>query len=135
MADLFHLIYTSTPFGYDAADLNGILLTARRNNTRDDITGALVCRHDVYLQYLEGPMEAVETLYEKIVRDDRHVDVMLRAKGAASERLFAHWAMLHDPAETLIWTVDDVDQGVMDEARSLEFLAMFQRIAAKARAA
>lgn len=135
MADLIHLIYSSTPFGYDPADLNGILLTARRNNTRDGISGALVCRHDLYLQYLEGPADAITALYEKIAVDDRHVDVMLRAKGAAEARLFGDWAMLHDPAESLIWSIDEVDRGALDAATAPEFLSTFQALAAKTRAA
>lgn len=135
MAELAHLIYSSTPFGYDPADLNGILLSARRNNPRDAITGALVCRHDVYLQYLEGPEDAISALYTKIAADDRHVDVVLRAKGVLDRRLFADWAMLHDPAQSLIWSVEDVDQGLMDDATALEFLATFQTISARAQAA
>ena len=38
------LIYSSRPFGYDDLALTGILSTARRNNLRDGITGALICR-------------------------------------------------------------------------------------------
>lgn len=135
MADLIHLIYSSTPFGYDAADLNGILLTARRNNARDGISGALICRHDVYLQYLEGPADMVEAAYLRILRDDRHVEVTLRAKGAMDMRLFGDWAMLHDPAQSLIWSTEEVDAGRMEAASALEYLATFQGLAAKASAA
>ncbi|ABD56238.1 BLUF domain-containing protein [Jannaschia sp. CCS1] len=135
MADLSHLIYSSTPFGYAASDLNGILATARRCNPALDITGALICRQDVYLQYLEGPEDALTGLYDKIKRDDRHVDVILRAKGAMDQRLFADWAMLHDPSDSLIWTMHEVDQGLMDDASPLEYLTTFQTIAAKSRAA
>jgi hypothetical protein len=35
------LIYASRPFGYDELTLVGILASARRNNERDGITGAL----------------------------------------------------------------------------------------------
>lgn len=132
MADLIHLIYSSTPFGYDAADLNGILLTARRNNARDAITGALVCRHDVFMQYLEGPPDAVGALYKKISLDDRHVEVKLRAKGTQEDRLFGDWAMLHDPAQSLIWSAEQVDQGAMEQASPLEYLATFQALSVKA---
>ena len=53
------LIYRSEPFGFDRATLAGILMTARRNNRRDDITGALLCRSDLYLQLIEGPEAAI----------------------------------------------------------------------------
>jgi hypothetical protein len=75
------LIYRSQPFGFDNAMLAGILLEARRNNLRDDITGALICRHDLYLQLIEGPADAIDALYGRIVADDRHVDVQAAAYG------------------------------------------------------
>ena len=78
MTDLIQLIYSSKPFGFDEAALNGILLTARRNNPRDAITGALICRHDLYLQLLEGPQAAVEARYSSIAHDDRHLEVVKR---------------------------------------------------------
>lgn len=53
-ADMKQLIYRSQPFGFDRAMLAGILMGARRNNTRDDITGALIVRHDMYLQLIEA---------------------------------------------------------------------------------
>ena len=56
---LIQLIYPSTPFGFDNPTLNNILSVARRNNARDGISGALICRADLYLQMLEGPRSAV----------------------------------------------------------------------------
>ena len=54
------LTYASRPFGYDGAMLQGVLMDARRCNLRDRITGALICRDDLFLQLLEGPEAAVE---------------------------------------------------------------------------
>ena len=78
--------------------LAGILLDARQANTRDGITGALICRRDIYLQMLEGPAPAVKAAYGRIRRDDRHVEVRLHVSDPVEERLFADWAMMHDPA-------------------------------------
>ena len=47
---LMQLIYGSTPFGFDQATLNRILVSARRHNRQDGITGALVCRADLFLR-------------------------------------------------------------------------------------
>ena len=60
---MIQLIYASQPFGFDAAMLNGILSDARRCNVRDEVTGALICRADVYLQLLEGPEPAVDAAF------------------------------------------------------------------------
>lgn len=100
--DLVRLIYSSRPFGYDGATLAGILLDARRCNARDGVTGALVCRQDIYLQFLEGPRSVVQAAYDRIRRDDRHLEVTMRVLETCDDRLFQYWAMLHDPASTWI---------------------------------
>ena len=82
------LIYMSQPFGYDSAILAGILATARRKNPIRDITGALICRQDVYLQLIEGDAAAIDALYERIVTDDRHLEVTLLSRAEVADRLF-----------------------------------------------
>lgn len=110
--------------------LAGILLDARRNNMRDGVTGALVCRQDVYLQLLEGPKTAVRSAYARIKRDDRHLDVRLRLSEAAADRMFADWAMLHDPARSWIWTPEEIADDVLDRASAAEFRNLFATLAA-----
>ena len=131
MTDLIQLIYSSQPFGFDDAVLNGILVTARRNNPRDAITGALICRHDLYLQLLEGPGDAVEARYLSIARDDRHLEVVKRVSRPVTERLFPKWAMRDDPARSWMWTARDIDRGALDRAAPAEFIAVFKRLAAE----
>ena len=115
MTDLIQLIYSSRPFGFDDSVLNGILMIARRNNPRDSITGALICRHDLYLQLLEGPQDAVEARYRIIARDDRHLEVVKRV----------------DPARSWMWTAKAVEQGALDLAEPDAFIAVFERLAAE----
>lgn len=129
MGDLVQLIYTSTPFGYDSADLNGILMDARRCNRRDAITGALVCRHDIYMQFLEGPAESIAATYDRISRDDRHVEVVLRYKNTSLTRLFGGWSMMHDPAQSLIWSIEDVANRVLEGVSEDAFITAFRDIA------
>lgn len=80
--------------------LSGIIFDSRRNNERDGITGALICRADVFLQLLEGLKPKVEAAIERIRRDDRHAGVTKHCSGPATERLFCKYAMLDDPART-----------------------------------
>ncbi len=131
MTDLIQLIYSSRPFGFDDAMLNGILLIARRNNPLDAITGALICRHDLYLQLLEGPKDAVEARYRRIVSDNRHVEVVKRVSRPVSERLFPNWAMRDDPARSWMWTAQEVQKGALDRATPADFVAVFSRLAAE----
>jgi len=128
---LLQLTYASRPFGFDAANLAGILIDARRCNDRDGITGALICRDDLYLQLLEGPEAAVEAAYARIRADDRHIEVRPLTRRAIAEdgRLFAGWAMRDDPASTLIWTRDAVHDGAPERASEAEVLAIFRRLA------
>ena len=86
--NLFRAIYSSRPFGFDQGILNGILLDARRANERDGITGALICRGDIYLQWLEGPEDKVRDALARIRRDDRHLDVTLHVAEPVAERVF-----------------------------------------------
>ena len=125
---LFRVVYTSRPFGFDTAILSGILLDARRMNDRDNLTGALICRADIYLQLLEGPEEQVRQALERIKRDDRHLEVTLHVEEIASERMFAQWAMLHDPAATWIWSQEEIAAGAVERATNAEIKTFFTRL-------
>ena len=131
VTDLIQLIYSSKPFGFDDAALNGILIIARRNNPRDAITGALICRHDLYLQLLEGPQAAVEARYRSIERDNRHLEVVKRVSRSVTERLFPNWAMRDDPARSWMWTASEISHGALDSAVPAEFISVFSRLAAE----
>ncbi len=126
--ELTQLIYHSQPFGFDDAMLNGILSDARRCNARDDITGALVCRADVYLQMIEGPTGAVDAAYARIREDDRHLDVRLLRRSPVAARLFPGWSMRDDPGHTWFWTREEVAAGALSRATGPELLAVFARV-------
>lgn len=123
------LIYMSQPFGYDGAILAGILTSARRNNRLNGITGALICRHDVYLQLLEGDAAAIDALFRRIAADDRHLDVTLLSRAEVADRLFPDWAMLHDPAPSWLWSPDEIWQGALRDATPAALRQVFARAA------
>jgi Sensors of blue-light using FAD len=125
---LTQLIYASTPFGFDIPTLNGILNTARHNNARDDITGALICRGDLYLQMLEGPRAAVTRRFHKIMADDRHSNVVLISYRDCETRMFAEWQMLDDPARSWMWTQAEIAAGAIEAATESEVQAVFARL-------
>lgn len=126
---LTQLIYASRPFGFDLAMLNGILMDARRCNERDNITGALIARGDLYLQLLEGPQEKLLATYHRIVDDDRHVEVTQLVRRQVEARMFPGWAMRDDPAESWVWSIDAVRDGAVDRATEEEVLGFFERLA------
>lgn len=126
---LMQLIYTSEPFGFDEGMLNGILGDARRCNTRDDVSGALICRADVYLQLLEGPDAAVDAAFGRIARDNRHQEVTLLSRRGADERLFPGWSMRDDPMHSWLWTQEEVAAGALRHAPLPALLSVFARVA------
>ncbi len=125
---LMQLIYASTPFGFDNPTLNQILSVARRNNMRDGITGSLICRADLYLQMLEGPRSAVTATFNRILSDDRHLDVVLIGCGDAKSRLFPDWHMRDDPAQSWMWTQDQISDGAIEAASEEDVRAVFTRL-------
>ena len=127
--NLVRIIYASRPFGFDQTALNGILSQSRRCNMRDDITGALICRADLYLQLLEGPEQAMAATYARIARDDRHLEVNRLSYEIVTERIFPGWAMRDDPARSWMWTQAEVDQGAVTRATQQQVLEIFKRVA------
>ena len=127
---VMQLIYMSEPFGFDSGILAGILATARRNNPRHGVTGALICRHDIYLQLIEGEAAAIDALFARIAADDRHLAVTLLSKTEVATRVFPDWAMLHDPAHSWHWSPDDVAHGAIQAAPRAALQAVFARAGA-----
>ena len=125
------LIYRSQPFGFDTAILSNILTVARRNNPARAITGALICRDDLYLQLIEGEAAAIDALFGTIAADDRHLDVTLLHRAEVADRLFPDWAMLDDPARSWLWSPDEVARGALDMARPAALRAVFARAKAE----
>lgn len=126
---MYRIIYSSRPFGFDASVLSGLLIDSRENNEKNDITGSLICRADIYLQMLEGPPRKVLEVFEKIKRDDRHLEVEVLSEGPTEERLFPNWAMKDDPVESWMWSQEEVANGAVRNAPEDEILNIFKTIA------
>jgi hypothetical protein len=96
----------------------------------NDITGALICRADVYVQLLEGPTAAIDATYSRIAKDNRHLDVIDLSRATVVKRMFPLWSMRDDPAHTWLWSQEDVAAGVLARASRADLLAVFARVAA-----
>ena len=123
-----HLIYASRPFGFDDAVLKSILLSSRTNNSKVGVTGALICRADLYLQFLEGPAAAVDQTFERIRQDDRHLEICPLKSGFSNRRLFATWAMRDDAVKTWMWSPEEVKKGIVWNLNPEEALFVFKRL-------
>ena len=68
--------------------VESILEQSRRNNPVNGITGILCFSGDLFIQVLEGGRDAVNALFNTIVRDPRHVQLRLLAFEEIAERRF-----------------------------------------------
>jgi len=74
-------------------DLRRILSKSVVNNTRDNVTGALLFNSGIFLQALEGPRSSLNVTYRRIAQDARHERVELIGMEPAKDRLFKAWTM------------------------------------------
>ncbi|MEW5687156.1 MAG: BLUF domain-containing protein [Pseudomonadota bacterium] len=114
---MLSLAYFSSAVGPLTPDALGQLLTAAQdNNRRLEVTG-LLCHYDgSFLQFLEGPDEAVLSLYERIARDARHRDLLVVRRAPITRRAFPDWTMaLVSPRE-----VTDAQRAFARGLRDLE---------------
>ena len=130
MADRNHslikqVIYVSKPVGFDDKILDSILVQSKRNNEKNQITGALICRSDLYLQYLEGPAHKIDFVYSKIKLDSRHTDVKLLEDARSKRRLFSNWAMRDDPVKDWMWTQKDVADAIFERLSKNDAMKIF----------
>ena len=126
--ELKHLIYYSCPIGFDANSLASILNISRNNNKKNNITGALIYRSDIYLQYLEGPIASVDETFQKIKNDERHKELFALKESVTKRRLFAAWAMREDPIKTWMWTRSDVKKGLVAQLTPEQALSVFEKL-------
>lgn len=75
------------------ADIEDILTTSRRNNTRQGITGMLLWADGVFIQILEGEADKVRALAARIGQDARHRNFMVLVEQLSDRRLFSDWSM------------------------------------------
>ena len=97
---LFRLVYVSrNRLALDAEaqeeEVDRILRASRRNNGALGVTGALLFSDDCFAQTLEGPMGAVEALFERIQCDDRHGGSVVLEAGPVAAREFGSWSMAY----------------------------------------
>ena len=127
-SEIKHLIYYSIPTSGDTGITKDILETSRENNSESGVTGALICRSDLYFQFLEGPIDAVDQTFEKIKLDKRHKYIHKIKESITNRRLFATWAMREDPVKTWMWTRKDVKDGILKQIKPSEAFNTFERL-------
>lgn len=112
---LVSLIYASEVNGnLGPNDIDSILDSAKKNNAKGRVTGALMFNSNYFLQYLEGPRASVNEIYHHIVKDRRHKNIVILDYKEVAEREFKHWSMGYIP-DTIITKSDLVQYSVSDQ--------------------
>ena len=119
---LYKIVYCSRNLISSAdgdRELSHILGKARANNSRHEITGALLFNAGFFAQVLEGPQAAIERIFERIQCDPRHNEVTVLESGSAGERIFPEWAMAHVRPPSALQSDDiasTLDQALLNPA-------------------
>ena len=96
-------------------DINAIVQKAQVTNPGARITGTLMVHEGVFIQWIEGPRYAVDTLWRKLLKDSRHhCIVKLLVNKDMHERAFAGWTMKRVSRDEMLCMVE--------EARNLALL-------------
>jgi Sensors of blue-light using FAD len=92
--DLLALVYVSTANRWlQPAELRHLVQRARERNALEGITGVLLYSYGKFMQYLEGPADAVERVFGIIRADPMHSDVCELLREPIAAREFDDWSM------------------------------------------
>lgn len=77
----------------EASEIADIVHVAAFLNARNGITGALTLQDGVFVQFLEGPPNALDILMLHLHFDERHEDIEIVARDSIERRNFPAWGM------------------------------------------
>ena len=81
------------------AELEHLLQAARTRNQEQGITGLLLYCEGSFMQYLEGPKEAVARIWDIIRGDEKHHHIITLFDRTVPARLYADWTMAYRRTE------------------------------------
>ena len=100
---LRRFIYVSEKVGLSEQDVADIVNVSNQNNPSKGITGCLLEGSNSFLQILEGPSDAIKSLYNAISEDNRHTNVRRLCDEPLNTRLFSDWSMKSDNYNQMEW--------------------------------
>lgn len=97
---------------------------SQKNNEELGLTGLLMSSGGLFYQVLEGPAEAVDEVYGRIVADGRHTDLLLMSTEDNVERLFPDWSMqtinLDAASHVRLFPLKALIKAVFEQGRLME---------------
>ena len=74
-------------------DLHQLLIHCRRKNAAASVTGALLYHNGYFMQLIEGQLDAINAIYDRIQADPRHEVLSVLFEDEISARFFPDWTM------------------------------------------
>ncbi|MET4576801.1 BLUF domain-containing protein [Ottowia thiooxydans] len=114
----------------DSTCVGAIVKQARILNANAGVTGVLGFDGERFVQYAEGPPDAIGALITALASDKRHVDFDLRSQGhGIAERKFSDWQMGYADFEEFPFDISCLEalhdqaaiQFFLDNSRSMDF--------------
>ena len=87
---IYHSVANHT---YSDEELSLFLSYIKKKNSRLNITGVLFYHRGNILQIIEGEDDTVNTLFEKIKIDNRHINVIKLVHFKITKRSYQNWSM------------------------------------------
>ena len=84
--------------GLSIERIDALTREAERFNRESDVTGVLLFDGSRFLQYIEGPEDALWKVYSRILDATSHCEMMELGQGQISGRRFPYWSMRLVPA-------------------------------------
>ena len=130
---------SSAKLGLTEGEIVNIVEDARINNEKIGVTGLLLFSKGNFMQLVEGEEPVIDTLYEKIRKDNRHAEVKVLLKESITHRNFGDWTMGFkdieklkriSPAALNPFLENDLNFSIYQQNpyRALKFLETFKRI-------
>ncbi|WP_286071796.1 BLUF domain-containing protein [Stenotrophomonas sp. 57] len=85
-----------------AERLQEVVEDAARFNRLAGVTGALLHDGERFLQYIEGPPDGIDSVYERILQAGSHIDIIELARGRLGQRQFPYWSMRSLPVNAAL---------------------------------
>ena len=76
-------------------NISALLLKSKTYNQANAITGCLLYYGDEFIQLIEGDQKTVQDLYQRIIKDQRHTDIIFLGENQITERTFSDWNMAY----------------------------------------
>ncbi len=95
-SDLDSLVYVSSAkWLLKLEEIEYLLKRARERNKEYEITGVLLYNGGNFMQYIEGPKNNLDIIYNIICADNQHTGIIVISRETIESRQFGDWSMAY----------------------------------------